>query len=106
MAAYPNKVYAEAMYNNTFLKSRYPSFDYEVIKGDVLSFSIFFDDLKTIYVRQVVKFNATDLFASVGGFLGLLLGASLITLLELLEGIIKVAVIVVRNYFKIYSSLF
>ena len=67
---YPKRIYAELLYNHTFINEKYDQFDYEKIKGDVVSFNIFYSDLKTTKILQVEKFGILDFIAAGGGFLG------------------------------------
>ena len=46
---------------------------------------IFFDELKWSQVTQRESFGVLSLFGEIGGFLGLLLGASVLTVCELLD---------------------
>ena len=89
-AAFPSKSYAMLLYNNTFLKNKYPVFDFNKIKQDVFSIQVYFGEMQTTNYVQLKKFDQIDLLSSIGGFLGLFLGASLLTLAEFSEAIITV----------------
>ncbi len=92
---YPNKNYAMFLYENSFLKSAFGNkpFDFNELKKNVLSFSVFFDQLKYTNITQIPKYYPLDLIASIGGFLGLLLGTSLLTFVEIIESILTIILI-------------
>ena len=89
-AAFPSKPYAKYLYNNTFLKNKYPVFDLNQIKQDVFSFQVYFDEIQTTNYVQLKKFDELAFLSSFGGFLGLFLGASLLTIAEFCEAIITI----------------
>ena len=93
------------LYNNTFLKNKYPVFDLNKIKQDVFSIQVNFDEMETTNYVQLKKFDQIDLLSSIGGFLGLFLGASLLTIVEFSEAIIKtISFIIVDFKTKIFEK--
>ena len=54
------------------------------------SLKVYFDELKYTNITKLPKIDAFDLIASIGGYMGLLLGISFLTLVEVLEGFITV----------------
>lgn len=63
----------------------------------MLKVDIYFEDLSYTKIVQRESFKLLSLFSEIGGFLGLLLGASILTVCELVDHIFLVAVA------KIYS---
>lgn len=53
--------------------------------GNFLQVDVFYKEMSYEKVDQQVAFEALSLFSEIGGFLGLLLGASLLTVCELLD---------------------
>ena len=60
------------------------------IEESFLSLKVYFDELKYTNITQLPKFDALDLIASIGGYMGLLLGISFLTLVEVLEAFMTV----------------
>ncbi len=54
-------------------------------RANFLLVDIFYQDLSSETIKQNVAFELLSLFSEIGGFLGLLLGASAITVCELLD---------------------
>ncbi|XP_063427630.1 acid-sensing ion channel 5-like [Mytilus trossulus] len=88
-------------YNFSFSTGTYPSefFAHQIsaitgvpewyIRANYAFIRIYFKDLSITMTEQVAKYeNAGDIFANLGGQLGLFLGASILTITELLELII------------------
>ena len=58
---------------------------WEDITENIVHLQIYFDSMEYTVVRETPAFGLYDLIANIGGLLGLFLGASLITIMELLE---------------------
>ena len=78
--------YASFMYNHSFLKSKYPrGTRIEKIKQSIATLSLYFETLETTKITQLAKVDWIDLVANIGGFQGLLLGSSCVTIIEFFE---------------------
>lgn len=58
----------------------------ESYRKNYIGLHIYFDELKTTVVKQVSRYSSiADVFGNIGGQMGLFIGASLITLTEIVE---------------------
>ena len=81
---YPGKVALN------IIKENYPNLTEQIIKKRVLSFRIYYSELKFIKISQVFTTNIWDMITSIGGALGLFIGGSLLSILEIFYGAISV----------------
>ena len=58
--------------------------DVERIEEDFVSFNVYFSDLYVHYSETVISYNSRFLIADIGGTLGLFLGASVVSFLEII----------------------
>jgi hypothetical protein len=70
---------------------------YEELKRSVLEVNIFYDDLKTTTITQDAKTSLSDFISSIGGTLGLFLGFSFLSFIELFEVILNILIIVCKS---------
>ena len=56
-----------------------------VVRQNYIKIDIFYKELSYESVQQQVSFAVLSLFSEVGGFMGLLLGASVLTVCELVD---------------------
>ena len=94
---YPTPKYAESLIRLPVIKSKFPkdisnnitnvSFKiyYYEFKRSVVSIKVFYGELKYTIVSQIPKMSFEDLISNVGGILGLFLGASFLSLVEIIE---------------------
>lgn len=88
-ASFPNK-YIFKIINATNYKSlrrlyTNQSFTYSDVQQAVAGFFIYYGPLSITVISQSVAITLADLFANIGGALGLFIGISLLSLVELLE---------------------
>jgi len=57
----------------------------EQVKQSVLKLNIFYDSLEYEYITEKPKMNLVDLLANIGGTLGLCLGISVLSFIEIFE---------------------
>ncbi|CAG2255102.1 unnamed protein product [Mytilus edulis] len=77
---FPSDFYSEKLFDFVGVK------DLNYYRKNYISLHIYFDQLSTTISKQVPKYSsAGDIFANLGGQMGLFLGASIVTLTELLE---------------------
>lgn len=104
-------------YFKYFFGNRYPSFYYQSylkfhtdvntrmnpantnpsITKNCLYLNVFYDDLATTYTSELPAVTAISLFGSVGGNLGLFIGISILTFVELLELFINIILILISK---------
>ena len=64
------------------------------LKLRILSIFVFYDDLKYTKITQILKITVADMVSLIGGTLGLFLGLSLLSLLEIFEFILETLFII------------
>ena len=84
-AEFPTPSYFKALINNTFFSRKYSNVSSNSIDKSVLSFNVYYSDLRYTEISQLVKFSFVDFIYSVGGTIGLFTGSSLLSLGELFE---------------------
>ncbi|KAK0064092.1 FMRFamide-activated amiloride-sensitive sodium channel-like isoform X1 [Biomphalaria pfeifferi] len=72
--------------NQDKLKSKAAS---DLIRQTMLRLNIYLEDLSVVEYRQLPAYGLADLFADIGGTLGLWMGISVLTIMELMELIIR-----------------
>lgn len=60
-----------------------------LIRQNLLRLNIYLEDLSVVEYRQLPAYGLADLFADIGGTLGLWMGISVLTIMELIELIIR-----------------
>ncbi|CAG5119243.1 unnamed protein product [Candidula unifasciata] len=61
----------------------------DLIRQNMLRLNIYLEDLSVVEYRQLPAYGLADLFADIGGTLGLWMGISVLTIMELVELIIR-----------------
>ena len=82
---YPTEKHARFILENSFIKEMYPDMTEEKLKSHLLSLNLYYDSLVYTEISESPQYTASDLISSIGGSLGVCLGASILSLLELLE---------------------
>ena len=85
--------------NYEFLTAYFPngSFDYFDLQNTSVGFFIYFDPLTTLMISQTPMYSFPDLVCNAGGTLGVFLGLSLLSFVELLEVAILVCIFVQKK---------
>ena len=93
---FPTPRYANDLINTnkTVFKSLV-SFDKNMsaIRGSFISMSVYYSELKYTEIQQLEKNTLVDLICGIGGTLGLFIGASVLSLVEIIEAIFTVALV-------------
>lgn len=77
MAKFPSyTLYKDLSVNPKLLKLFRGNFNYQKLSESIVSFSVYYEDLKYTEISQDVKTNWVDLVSNIGGLLGLFLGMS------------------------------
>ena len=74
------------------IKDKYPNINKSELSGMLVSFEVFLPSLRYTVISQKPEYIFIDLISSLGGSLGLLFGASLLSLLEQAELIVNLIV--------------
>jgi len=89
---YPIHSYALELMNNSIINSKFlnESISPEKVKNSVLSVNVSYKDLSFIVIGQQPKLILPDLVSNVGGILGVFIGMSLLSLVEIIEILLQV----------------
>ena len=69
-------------------------------KNETLKFKIYFKDLTYILISQEPKIELFDLISGIGGLLGLFLGVSFLSFIEIFEIIFEVIYLLIGSYMR------
>jgi hypothetical protein len=58
---------------------------YSDLKSRLISFNIYYDDLKYVNISHSAKLDAINLMSNIGGILGVCIGISFLSLFEIVE---------------------
>jgi hypothetical protein len=90
-ASYPSKVYGSILAKNPQLQAKFISgsnasaIDFNDLKETLVAFNVYYDDLSYKSFIELEKTSLVDLVASIGGTLGLFLGMSFLSFVELID---------------------
>ena len=65
----------------------------QLIHQNLLRLNVYFEDLSVVEFKQMPAYELADLFADIGGTLGLWMGISVLTIMELVELLIRLIVL-------------
>ena len=104
---YPNPEYAKLLKNLPIFKKEFKNYDFDLngsvyIENDLIrkstaAISVFYDDLKYTKLSQIAKMSFEDLMANLGGTLGLCVGISFLSFVEIFEAVIQALIILKQN---------
>ena len=90
-ADYPNPQYATNAALNSPLKSQISNNTaYDILKKSLVSINVFYSDLKYTSVSQIPKVSLEDLISNIGGTLGLFIGISFLSFIEIFDMILVI----------------
>lgn len=97
---YPAPVYAKILLNDSNIVQRFEGkkLNFEILKRNILSANIYYDELKYTSIREMVKTSESDLVAIVGGILGLFLGISFLSFIEVVEVFLDIYFVILDYY--------
>ena len=72
-----------------------------LIRQNLLRLNIYLEDLSVVEFRQLPGYDLADLFADIGGTLGLWMGISVLTIMELMELIIRLFLLLFNSEKKL-----
>lgn len=100
---YPSKIYSSLLANNSEIIERYQrslidmhlpvtstNITYEFLKSHMLELSVFYGELGYEKYEEFAKMDAVDLISDIGGTLGLFLGMSFLSFVEIIDIIIRI----------------
>jgi hypothetical protein len=100
MVQYPTKNYARVLAKNPTIKSNFDNkadITYLDLREKIVSINIFFNQIEETLLTESPKTMIPDLTASIGGILGLFLGMSLLSFVEILEIFLKILLVLLKK---------
>jgi amiloride-sensitive sodium channel subunit alpha/amiloride-sensitive sodium channel subunit gamma len=93
-ADYPSRIYADSLMKNAVIKSKFASnpsdLTFDSLKRHMAHISVFYNDLGYELYSELEKTDLVDLIASIGGTLGLFLGMSFLSFVEILDVFLQI----------------
>ena len=85
------EIYHDFFKENTAFKSKFDEEEItlKMVKEGLTKLNIYYDSLTYTEMTESISMNSVSLLSSIGGFMGMFLGMSLMTLVEILEIFIK-----------------
>ena len=99
-SAFPTRSFYEFYKDNEYFKRllRNESATYESLRESVLELNIYYDSFAYTKIEQSPVSTIVDLVSNMGGTLGLLIGISLLSLVEILEIVVEMVLTVFEHY--------
>lgn len=99
---FPSYIYYDSMVTQDFdyysLVFKTSNITYEMLKESMARISIDFDELKMTQITESASFSLVDLTADIGGTLGLFIGVSVLSFVELVELFVDMLLIMCSNW--------
>ena len=95
-SVFPNQAYASELALHRKIKPKYPNgtnITLEDLRASVVAFSVYYSDFKYTYIQQLPKMQIVDAVSNFGGLLGLFVGVSFLSFIELIECLIQIVLI-------------
>ena len=83
-STYPSKQNAE------FYAIKYPSYSYGLLKNRSVEMNIYYSDLSYTLISESPKTSVIDLFSNIGGTMGLYIGVSFLSFVEIVEALLEI----------------
>lgn len=90
---YPSRLYSKSLINNPVIKSKFANqsdLNYETLKRTMVQIMVYYKDLGYQQYDEVEKTTLPDLAANIGGLLGLFLGMSFLSFVELFDILLQI----------------
>ena len=92
-------------YYQNFLKEKnLTALNFEDQKNALIKFNVYFDSFSYKLITETPSINVVELFSNIGGTLGLFLGVSFLTCVELIDFLIQVCFILLPKSRKVSSE--
>jgi hypothetical protein len=89
MSDFPVDQLVNSLFEDVSFKNSYFQDSLEKTKQKAVGFRVFFNRLKYTFISEKPKTSITDLIANIGGTLGLYLGMSILSFMEIIEFLIQ-----------------
>lgn len=90
---FPTAAYGNKLLKNSFVSKKYPNISLAELEKRLVALNIYYPKLSYSFVSEQQQYTITDLISSIGGSLGLLLGASLLSLMEVVDLFLRIFMI-------------
>ena len=101
ISEFPTMKYSKYLMNNTVVRKRFShlnnSISFDELAKNVARIQIFYDELQETIISEEIKTQPFDLVSNLGGTLGLFLGLSFLSLIEIFEILFKVLFICIEK---------
>jgi hypothetical protein len=91
---YPSMAYTELLMQNPVIQAKYASkpsdLTYGSLKRNLVQISVYYGDLGYQQFDEMEKMNLTDLISNIGGTLGLFLGMSFLSFMEIIDVLLQI----------------
>lgn len=90
---FPSEAYAKVASNNVKIRERFANrtnITYDELRRNLLSVFVYYDDLVYKSYVETAKMNIADLISNIGGTMGLFLGVSFLSFIELVDVVIHI----------------
>ena len=90
--SFSKDVYVDYVQKKSNFLSKYDNktLDTSTVLNRLLRVNIFYDSLSYTHITESVSMTGVSLLATIGGFMGMFLGMSLMTLVEILEILLRI----------------
>lgn len=92
---YPTMAYTNYLKNNSLFRSKFSkdaNITYDMLKRNILAVNIFYESLSYKHILELVKTEFVDLISNIGGTLGLFLGTSFLSFVEVIDMFLQVVI--------------
>ncbi|CAF0806060.1 unnamed protein product [Brachionus calyciflorus] len=105
-ADFPSPFYSDILIKSNYLWSNnsWNNSTYEDVKKSVLAVNIFYDDISVKMIEESPSKTIDQLVADIGGFLGLCIGISILSIIELIELILRIFILVITKKNNVHSK--
>ena len=91
---YPSKAYSNMLMQNPVVKAKYASnpsdLTYDSLKRNLVQISVYYGDLGYQKFDEMEKMSISDLISNIGGTLGLFLGMSFLSFMEIIDVLLQI----------------
>ena len=82
---FPTDKYVGDLFQTAFIREKYPNVSKSQLKESLVSIKVFYQKLEYTEISEEPIYSVTSLLEGIGGSLGLFLGASVLSVLEVME---------------------
>lgn len=100
-AKFPTKKYYEILRENPIFSRAFNTtpdlITYDMVASSVVSLYIYYDKIENLEITEVASMSAVNLLANIGGTLGLFIGVSVLSFVELIELSIEMTLVLMQT---------